>query len=104
MRWWKIGLIGSALWTLLVIAMSGGLVWYIVSHPMGEQVDEIRARKAGEATGVLLAIGMAGVWAYAFLRHGPLREPTTGSSPASDPHGLPCPECLSKDCQKVTFT
>lgn len=104
MRWWKIGLIGSAIWTLIVIAMSCGLAWYVMSHPMGEQADEFRARKVGEAAGFLLTLGLAGVWTYAYLRHGPASEPTTDSTPENDPDASPCPACLSTDCRKVTFT
>jgi hypothetical protein len=68
MRWWKVGIYASVAWMLLVVVLGAGWLWYISSHPMGENLDEARSEKAGEVVGMLLVAGLVAIWAYAVIR------------------------------------
>lgn len=68
MRWWQFGIYASVAWAVVVAVIAGGLLWQISSHPMGEQIDERRMKKAGEAAGMLLGAGLSAIWGYAVFR------------------------------------
>ena len=66
--WWKVGVYASFVWVLFVAFLAGGMIWFISSHPMGAKIDDARMEKAGQATGMLLAAGIAFIWLDAFSR------------------------------------
>jgi hypothetical protein len=68
MQWWKVGVYASFAWVLILVVLAGGMIWYISSHPMGGHRDDARMESAGEATGMLLAAGIALIWFYAIGR------------------------------------
>jgi hypothetical protein len=69
MRWWKVGIYASVVWVLVVALVSGGMMWYIASHPMGPRVDEARQERAGQLAGTLLGVGLVAIWAFLYRRH-----------------------------------
>jgi hypothetical protein len=69
MLWWKVGIYASIAWILVVAVISGGMMWYISSHPMTPRIDDARHEKAGNLAGILLVVGLVPIWAFLYRRH-----------------------------------
>ena len=59
---WKSRAYWSFLWFLFVMAFGVGLCVFIATHSMGDQLDEIRAGKAGQLVGMILSAGLVVLW------------------------------------------
>ena len=69
MRWQKLAIYASVAWILFVVIVAVGLLLLIWTHPMGDEIDDMRAFKSGAVTGALLAFGLIAIWASLFMRH-----------------------------------
>jgi hypothetical protein len=58
MEWGKTAIIASAAWLVISIAVGMVMVWQIMAHPMGGQIDRTRVAKAGDITGMMAGIGI----------------------------------------------
>jgi hypothetical protein len=85
MKWWKVGAYASFVWGLCVAVLAGGMIWYISAHPMGANIDEARTEKAGQATGMLLGVGIVLIWFHAFIRLKKRSGGSIGDDPARGP-------------------
>ena len=52
------------------MAIGVGLLWYISDHSMGARLDDIRAGKAGQIVGMLLAGSLLVIWVPYFISRG----------------------------------
>lgn len=87
MEWWKTAIYASVAWVVISLAVGMVLVWQIMSHPMGGQIDRTRVAKAGDITGMMAGIGIGliclGLFGRAKLWPPPDRKaPSTGSAAA----------------------
>lgn len=58
----KRALIATAIWTVLLIGISAGAIWYVRTHPIrGVSMDD-RASQLGGGLGILGAIGYGAIW------------------------------------------
>ena len=84
LNWWKIGLIGTFLWLLIFIGVVAWGAYEIITHPMGQAVDDARAQRLGQGLGMFSGICLAGVWYFAWTRR--RREQDSMSLPPARRH------------------
>lgn len=69
MTWWKIGIIGTAIWLVGVIGVGAAVVISAMkSHPHNPNAADAQAQQAGQAVGAISAPILAGIWFFAWRR------------------------------------
>jgi hypothetical protein len=58
----KRALIATAIWTVLLVGISAGAIWYVATHPIRGVRMEDRASQLGSGLGMLGTIGYAAIW------------------------------------------
>lgn len=75
LNWWKVGLIGTFLWFLVVAGIAAYGIYRIVQEAPAQAEADARAQKMGRAVGTISAPCLAGIWFYAWTRRRREQDP-----------------------------